>query len=134
MIFIYGGFAQNKLQFTLDKFSLDKKDVFNGEEKNLSLLNNEKIITHFEIIIEKWLENNLEPIDEIKKIMYLLENKIIISCDVGCGIVPVDKNERNYRESVGRINCILAEKSEIVYRVCCGIGMVLKGGEKKCGY
>lgn len=133
MIFVFGGFAQNKLQFTLNRFDFDMNDVFDAEKYDFSLLKNKKVIYNFQYIIEKWIDNGLEPLEEIYKNIDFLEDKIIISNDVGCGIVPIDSKERKFREAVGRINCILAEKSHTVYRVCCGIGMLLKGGEEKCG-
>ena len=57
----------------------------------------------------------------------LAEEKIVISTETGCGIVPVDKEERILREHIGRLNCLLAEKAETVVRVFCGIPVVLKG-------
>ena len=48
---------------------------------------------------------------------------LIIVCDeIGCGLVPVDAFEREYRESVGRICTELAKNADEVYRVTCGIG------------
>lgn len=130
MIFIYGGIAQNKLKFTLEKFSLSESDVFDAEKKDISYLRNEKVIYHFDRIAEKWIESDMDPLGEIVKIKDRLADRIIISNEVGCGLVPADSRERKYREAVGRINCILAEKSDTVYRVCCGLGLMLKGSEK----
>lgn len=51
----------------------------------------------------------------------------VILCDeVGCGIVPMEREERELRESVGRLCCYLAERAEHVYRVFCGIGTKIK--------
>ena len=44
----------------------------------------------------------------------------------GCGIVPMEKEERLWRENVGRLCCYLAERAERVYRVFCGIGTRIK--------
>lgn len=48
--------------------------------------------------------------------------------EVGCGIVPVDAGEREWRERAGRLGCLLAAEAEAVVRVTCGIGRVVKGG------
>ncbi len=53
-------------------------------------------------------------------------NRILVTDEIGYGIVPIDPFEREYREETGRICCLLAEKSEEVWRVCCGLGMRLK--------
>ena len=51
---------------------------------------------------------------------------MIICDEVGCGVVPLDRDERAWRELVGRICCELAEQAAAVYRVCCGLGAQLK--------
>jgi len=57
----------------------------------------------------------------------LASKKAVIATEVGCGVVPVDKEERRCREAAGRLACMLAEKADTVVRVCCGIPKVLKG-------
>ena len=52
---------------------------------------------------------------------------VVIATEVGCGVVPVDKEERRCREAAGRLACLLAERADTVVRVCCGIPKVLKG-------
>ena len=51
---------------------------------------------------------------------------ILITDEIGYGIVPVDRMEREYREQTGRVCTHLAAYSEKVYRVMCGIGQVIK--------
>ena len=51
---------------------------------------------------------------------------VLICDEVGCGIVPLDREEREYRDRVGRICQRLAARAEHVVRVVCGIGEVLK--------
>lgn len=51
---------------------------------------------------------------------------IIISEEIGCGLVPVDAFERRYREQAGRICTQLAAVCDRVDRVVCGIGMSIK--------
>lgn len=54
--------------------------------------------------------------------------KLVIICDeIGCGLVPVDPFERMYREKVGRVQCMIAERADRVIRVTCGIGEMIKG-------
>ena len=53
-------------------------------------------------------------------------HRILVTDEIGYGIVPVDPFEREYREETGRICCLLAERSEEVWRVCCGLGTRLK--------
>ena len=46
--------------------------------------------------------------------------------EVGCGVVPVDKEERQYREAVGAAGQELAARAEKVYRVTAGIPVRIK--------
>ena len=50
----------------------------------------------------------------------------MICNEVGCGVVPMLKEEREYREQVGRMQVILAKSSESVERVICGIAQKIK--------
>ena len=57
----------------------------------------------------------------------LAEYPVVISSEIGAGIVPVDPEQRRQRERAGRLACLLAQKAQTVVRVCCGIPQVLKG-------
>lgn len=52
---------------------------------------------------------------------------IVVSDEIGCGIVPLDREEREYREITGRILCDIAKKARIVYRMQAGIATKIKG-------
>ena len=51
---------------------------------------------------------------------------ILISDEIGNGIVPIDAFERQYREKTGRILVETAKKADKVVRVICGVGQILK--------
>ena len=129
MIFIFGGYAQGKLNFALKKYELDYSDVFDAQQNEFSGYGGERIINHFEYMIKKWLEYDEDPFIKTEEILDVLNSCVIISQEVGCGLVPVDKYERRFREAVGRANCVISEKADTVYRVCCGLGLKLKGGD-----
>ena len=63
-------------------------------------------------MIEELLRKNSEVIVELTQL--------------GCGIVPMEVFDRNYRELVGRIGCYLAEHAQAVYLVNCGLSKRLK--------
>lgn len=64
---------------------------------------------------------------EIINDIYEANHDIILICDeVGGGIVPLKKEDRIYRETVGRALCCAVKKSDRVERVMCGIGQCLK--------
>lgn len=58
---------------------------------------------------------------------------VIVTNELGYGIVPVDPFDRNWREVTGRVCTELAFCAEEVIRVVCGIPVILKqnGAERK---
>lgn len=57
----------------------------------------------------------------------LLQKKVVICCEVGCGVVPLATDERARRESVGKLCQLLARQADCVVRVICGVGQPIKG-------
>ena len=51
---------------------------------------------------------------------------VIVANEVGAGVVPVESQERTFREAVGRALCAVAQASEQVTLVVCGIGVRIK--------
>lgn len=84
------------------------------------------IIAHFHLYIRRLLEEGRDVREAVGKLLLQNPNLILEVTELGCGIVPVDAFDRNYRETVGRICCELAKEAEAVYRVHCGIGIRIK--------
>ncbi|MBR1781118.1 MAG: bifunctional adenosylcobinamide kinase/adenosylcobinamide-phosphate guanylyltransferase [Oscillospiraceae bacterium] len=57
----------------------------------------------------------------------LAAHEVVIATEIGGGVVPVDAGQREARERAGRLACQLAQRAEVVVRVCCGLPQVLKG-------
>ena len=55
------------------------------------------------------------------------EDAIVISREVGSGVVPMDAETREWREAVGRMNAALAAQADTVTRIFCGLPLELKG-------
>ena len=83
-------------------------------------------IDHFHLLVRRWLEAGRTAEELTEKILENKKNVLIICDEIGCGLVPVDAFEREYRETVGRICTALAGRSSRVDRVVCGIGMRIK--------
>ena len=80
----------------------------------------------FHEFVKRWLKQG-KSWEELASLMLEENRDLILICDeIGCGLVPVDAFEREYRESTGRVMNALAEQAERVDRVVCGIGRRLK--------
>ncbi|MBS5605171.1 MAG: bifunctional adenosylcobinamide kinase/adenosylcobinamide-phosphate guanylyltransferase [Enterocloster asparagiformis] len=53
-------------------------------------------------------------------------DRVIVTDEIGGGIVPTDPMERTWREETGRVCCRLAAEAEQVWRVNCGLGQRIK--------
>ena len=57
----------------------------------------------------------------------LLKKDVVICCEVGSGVIPLERSDRDMREATGRLCVALAEKAEKVIRLVAGIPVVIKG-------
>lgn len=124
MKLIIGGYAQGRLAYTLQKYHLTEKDVW--DVMHSDTWQGQKIIYHTEELVTKWLNAGKNITQEMKKLIPEWEHAILITQEVGCGLVPVSAEQRQWREEVGRMNQLLAENADTVERICCGLGMYLK--------
>ncbi len=109
MIFVVGGANQGKKAYVEKNFGKDYK-----------------IIENYHKQVEREWKDGKSPLKEAEKLLQSTGKLVIISNELGYGLVPIDKFEREYREINGRVNCYLAEQAEKVIRVICGIGTQIK--------
>lgn len=137
MIFIIGGENQGKLEYLFNISRFKKEDVVDclkvdelkAEE---ILMSNKPVIYNFNNLIKELLvvyDDEEKVKENIKRMIKENRKAVIISNEIGYGIVPIDKFERRYRELTGRICCEVAKESKEVHRVICGIGTIIKGEE-----
>lgn len=79
------------------------------------------------LLVRRWMEDGRET----EELTGLLMNRrkglvVLISDEIGYGLVPVDAFERKYREAHGRLMTDLAAQAQRVDRVVCGIGTRLR--------
>ena len=78
----------------------------------------------WKIIASAQAGNDVSELAE--RLIQLNPDVILVSDEVGYGVVPMDAFDRAYREAVGRVCTKLAAYSSQVTRVVCGIGTVIK--------
>lgn len=127
MKLVIGGYAQGKLNYVLGKYDVEASKIFDGEiPENIEEEQGTVVINYF----HNWVRKNIAydgcPEKEIFEFVEKYPNCVIISDEIGNGIVPVEAFEREYRERTGRILVHLAKKAEEVERVICGIGQKIK--------
>lgn len=146
----FGGAFQGKLEYVLEKKGCLK--IADGAGCSLKDIKEAQVLNHLHLYIKRLaykedaaynttVDDTITtddtitddttaktmPAAEIINDIYEANPDIILICDeVGGGIVPLKKEDRIYREAVGRALCCAVKKSDRVERVMCGIGQCLK--------
>lgn len=110
MILVVGGVFQGKKEFA----------------KELAAQRKMQMVNVFHNQIQKLLEEGEDVEVYIEELLGKSRNVVIVMDEVGAGVVPVERSDREYREAVGRAGQLLAKEAEEVYRVICGIGVRIK--------
>ena len=124
-----GGSGQGKQQYVRSTHSEVLFSVY--DEKNideLSACEEEKtvLIDHLHLWIREKLKQGDNPEKLISDIILKYSDCMIISDEVGNGLVPIEAFDREYRDRTGKILIDLAKKAERVERIICGLGQRLK--------
>ena len=106
---IIGGISQGKKAYANGHYADADKHIF---------YLNEFLREHF--------ENGSDAYNELEKRIKADPHLIVITDEIGSGVVPIDKREREFRDFTGKNQVKLAEKADEVIRVICGIGMKIK--------
>ncbi len=98
-----------------------------------------KIKDQYDVIvvdcITTWLGNLFHYFaEDEKKIEQTIESfltsltgkEILITNEVGWGVIPVEKLTRKYVDTIGKLNAKLASMADEVYLTVCGIGVKIK--------
>jgi len=101
----------------------------------IALLVNNVLSRHYSVnnrtkelkAIEKAVEDEINGL--IACFRQVKANFIVVSNEVGTGIVPADKMSRLYRDLLGKANQMLAQHADEVIMMVAGIPIWLKGNE-----
>ena len=124
MVLVFGGAYNGKLDFVKEQFNVSEDDIFYCGVNEIDF--SKKVICG----LHKFTYNNI--LKEINSLQYIKENinlfkdKIIISDEISSGIVPLNKEDRMWREETGRCLQYLSKESSCVYRIFCGIPTIIK--------
>ena len=84
------------------------------------------LIIHFECFVRREMKAGRDPYVFAERLMRGNPDAFVTADEIGCGIVPMEAFERDYRETDGRVCQRIAACSEEVYRVICGLGVRIK--------
>ena len=120
MDFITGGAYQGTLDFAREQFALRDDEIFTcaeDSEPDWSM----RCIVHMERYVYYCLKNGALPE------MRCRADAVLLGDDIFCGVVPIDPEQRAWREECGRFYGQLSRRAETVTRLFCGLPLRLKG-------
>ena len=119
MELIIGGAYQGKLRYAMDVLGVDENEVYRCGDKP-ELDKTKRCIYGFEKYLRACLRAGSEPETQLR------EDAVVICQDISCGIVPIDAEERQWRELCGRTLTAMAARSDSVTRIFCGLPQKMK--------
>ncbi len=120
-----GGYAQGKLDYV--------KKLHEGEDLSiicdageLSGARGRPVLYGAHRMVLSLLEEKRDPQAFFASVFERYPECIVICDEVGNGIVPMERSEREYRDAVGAMLILAAQKADRVERVICGLGQRIK--------
>lgn len=124
MVMITGGAYQGKTAYAMRKFGLAETDIADGSVCEPEALKTARCIRNYQELVKRLGDESIAYTNELCRVN---PNAVVIINEIGCGIIPIEKSERVWRENVGRCGCILASNSRLVVRMVCGVPALIKG-------
>lgn len=127
MKLVIGGAYQGKRAYAEGHDSIQK--WANGEACLEEEIFSCEGMVDFHLYLRRLLQEGKEQYVREQLIPKLLQENpriVLVTNELGYGIVPIDPFDRSWRELTGRICTELAEHADEVIRVVCGIPVVLK--------
>lgn len=129
-VLIVGGIWQGKRDYAKTHFGISSDEIISPDQP---IGSDAKCIDQlqdriWDILKKGTCEQQIKWIDDL---LCQCTGKICICDDISCGIVPLEEEQRVWREMVGRFLCRLAQKADLVVRIQCGIGQIIKGEENE---
>lgn len=133
MIIIFGGAYQGKLEYAIETYGIREDDIFDckciaeaASAEDIQIDFSKKVIYHLEQFVLACNRVGLEAKEYLKEHIEEIEDKIIIGEDISQGLVPMEREMRDWREMQGRTMIYLCGKADKVTRVFCGLPQDIK--------
>lgn len=126
MILITGGAYAGKTDYVMQTFAVQAEEIIDGRFCSFEAVMTAKCIRNYHLLVRRLLADGQNPVAFTEMLLCTNPDAVVIQDEIGCGIVPIEKEERLWREQVGWCGCLLAEHAEQVIRVCCGCASVIK--------
>ena len=77
--------------------------------------------------VRNLMRHDIEPVNYFIEHLDIIRNSVLIGDDINCGVIPIEKFERQWRDATGILYQELALKSDTVTYIWSGLPLKLKG-------
>lgn len=127
MNLVIGGAYQGKTKAACTFFKKELSDFVDGRSCSMEEIFSASGIHHFHEYVRRMILKEISAEGFGELLFKKNPDLLVVSDEIGYGLVPMEAMERAWREQTGRICCVLAQNSDIVVRVTAGIPSVIKG-------
>ena len=124
MILIIGGAYQGKLEFAKETFGITDSQICLCGREELDF--SRPCIAGLEEFVRCALDRGEDPVQIFKDNRQQWSSSILICRDISCGVVPLNREDRRWRQATGRLCQYLAGEADQVSRIFCGLEQRLK--------
>jgi adenosyl cobinamide kinase/adenosyl cobinamide phosphate guanylyltransferase len=120
MHLIIGGAYMGKLEFASETWSLGPEEIFDCREGEPDF--SRRCIYH----LEDFARECQDPVAWFRERKETWQDCILICGDISGGIVPMSREDRQWREKTGHLCQYLSREADRVSRIFCGLEQRLK--------
>jgi len=124
MILILGGAYQGKRRYVKEAFSLSDLDFHVCGSTEIDFT--KRCICNLEEYTYACIQDGIDPMTHLAENRAAWENTIFICQDIFCGVVPLERTLRLWRDATGKVCQYLSQEAEQVSRIYCGLEQRLK--------
>ena len=118
MIFVTGGLASGKHTFVRG-LGYDEAQIADGA------LDDSPVVLNAQELVRD-MSGGKDA--DLATLVEQLAAKDVVACvEMGSGVVPLDRSERDWRDRAGALACALAARADAVVRMTCGVPVAIKG-------
>ena len=126
MELMIGGAYAGKLTFAVKERGLSGDELFDLSQ-GTPVNEQPRCVYHLEALTKRLSREGMTAEAILEALLpRLAPDAVVVSREIGCGIVPTDAEERKYREVHGKLLRLIAERSDRVTRVFFGLEERLK--------
>lgn len=141
MKLFFGGAYQGKQEYVMQTLAVEASEIYtcvqavwqvddfaaqSGQVLTLPDFH-KKAIARLEVFVWNCIQTGEDAVEQLKQHRELWQDKIFICTDISSGVVPLQPEERAWREMTGRVLIYLGQEADEVTRIFCGLPQRIKG-------